>query len=266
MPTLVPESMQDRPQIPFEQLEEFSNRPSEGPLETTGNIAGQIAPMLVGPGELTGGKAAVSALEKILPTAGEKAAQRAVYRGPGRGFKTAEGVPTGWGPQAGQAFTKPPNTPFTWARRGGDLAELMARGGAAGAIGDPDDPLSGAAAGAAVAPVGRAAGAFMRSPLGQYAGGLGATELAYKTASAATGIPFHPLGAMIVWHSSPVGRALRRVGRYIVDHTGKVIGTVSPRGSQVAGYGAGSAYGDLFPQTPSFPTSTEDPDRTVEAR
>lgn len=129
-------------------------------------------------------------------------------------------------PQAGRVGTIAANA-----------AERAGLGAAGGALGDPEHPGQGAvtgAAGALAAPIG---GAALRSPLGRMAGQLAAAEGAYYGAHELTGIPFHPfLGPAIVWHSSPVGKTLRRFGNAVVDQTGKIIGHINPA---TVGYAAG---------------------------
>jgi hypothetical protein len=118
-------------------------------------------------------------------------------------------------------------------------AERAAGGAAGGALADPEHPGQGAVAGAAGAVAAPIGGAAFRSPLGRMVGQLGAGEGAYYGAHHLTGIPFHPfLGPAIVWHSSPVGRSLRRVGNAIMDQAGKIIGHINPA---TVGYGVSRA-------------------------
>ena len=200
-----------------QRVADFSDQPYAGPLEMAGSALGQGASMMMGGGEMRLGELLARNLPKNIPYL-----QMAKYFG---------GPWRGWG--INPAFTRAQKV----AKVGGDVAEAGARGAAGGAIANPENPGQGAAVGAAAAPLGPLVKGAVHSPLGRFLGEHGAPSAAYAAAHAATGIPFHPLGAAITWHSSPLGRKLRRLGSRIVDEFGDLVGTVMT--PQTSGYVAG---------------------------
>jgi hypothetical protein len=175
-----------------------------------------------------------------------------------------------------------------WARRGGNLAELAARGAAGGALASPDDPGTGAAVGAGTALAGPGLGAALRTGPGKAIarGALGAGTYGGIRALEHFGIPWgatvSALGAAlgapaaIHWYHSPLGIGrLFRIGDAFLDKFGRIIGRVQ-RG-QLPGYASSSVTSNAFgpnapplpynPFEPSTPPAPPvDPDATVQVR
>ena len=114
-----------------------------------------------------------------------------------------------------------------WPRVAGDVVEGGARGAVAGMVGDPDNPAEGAAAGIAGGVGAPLVGGAFRTDLGRLAGRLLATEGVFYGIHELTGLPYWPLvGPAIVWHTSPLNKALRIVGSSIIDRGGRLIGSI----------------------------------------
>ena len=244
------------------QISDFANEDYKNWTEQAASYISQGGLMFAGPGELKLGSLALKGAERVAPKfmgkpltkAAEKVGEtepmfrRAEMAGKERGqFVGGKGF--------GESFRQggpPPkpgkwSNPATYVRGGGNLAELSARGAAGGAMGSPDDPLPGAAMGAALGPLAKGASLGAKTGIGQQLGRLAATEGAFYGLHELTGVPYYPVvGPLIVWHSSPIGKRLRRIGDKFVDQAGKVIGQVGPRASQAGGYAAGSGYSNLF--------------------
>jgi|SRR5215472_13064927 len=199
-------------------LKRFRETPNESRWETAGDIAGQVA-----------GTAAIPGLGAEALTArglGALAARAPMVYIRGLGL-----VP---GPTARTLTRAAP----TISR----MAGQSVKGALGGALGDPEHPGSAAAGGAAAGLVPTPVGKALRSPVGRWMGGVGLTEGAFQAAHHLTGLPYYPLmGPLIVWHSGPVGRGLRRVGNRIVDETGRIVGHI-PAGA--TGYFAGPTVGE----------------------
>ena len=189
--------------------------------------------MLMGPGDLGLGSKLSSLAGRWWPNA-----SRAVYAGPRLGWIVNPNI----------ARTQ------RTAAKAGRWVEGTAKGAAAGALADPDDPSAGAVIGGTTAGLLPMASAALRSRALRRAGG-------FALPSAATGAAIH-LGAglglpkqMVIgaaihnirWHSSPAGRVLYRWGRYLTDRTGKMVGEIS---APLAGYGAGSLMEQASPPIP----------------
>jgi hypothetical protein len=202
----------------YRQMREFSEEPSQSWLET----AGGFVPYLFG-GELGLGKIAAQQATKMLPT--------------GAGFVKGLGVVRGATPTVTKIGVPA-------ARIAGDVAGRATTGAVGGAAQNPDDPGTAALGGAVAGQVPAAAGAVMRSPVGRWAGGAALPALVAHHfgvplgEAIAGGMGAHLMAQNIRWHHSPVGKRLFQAGRWIIDHTGRIIGEIP---SQAAGAAAGQA-------------------------
>jgi len=141
----------------------------------------------------------------------------------------------------------------------GNLAERAFKGAAGGALADPEHPGSAAAGGAAAGLIPGAGGAALRSRVMRGLGGLLAVEGTWYAAHKAFDVPFYPIaGPLIVWHSGPIGRMLRRAGNKIMDNTGKVVGHI-PAGAM--GYFAGPTVGQGAREAPNYLPGQEPTER-----
>lgn len=195
------------------RMEEFAQEPSDNWAETAGYLGGEAGQLLMGPGELKWGAKLASKFPK------------AVWGGPGQGFK---------------AVARP------WLERTGRSAEGVVRGGAAGAITDPQDPAAGAVGGAALGGLAPSVGALAKSQAGQWMGGVAARNVPWAALAAVAdhmGVPREwlwtaGLPELLRWYHSPVGRRLTQAGRSMARAGGRGIERADPR---IAGGLAGSA-------------------------
>jgi hypothetical protein len=238
----VPTSVADRvSNLPgMQRLTDYADSPYEGPAEAAGSWLTQGALALMGPGEARLGNLAREAIERFWPEA-----TKVAYRG--RGF-------AGEAPQIREALPHPAQQfADRWAHRA-NVAEQMGRGAIPGAMGDPNDPLTGAGVGAITGGLASPIAAGMQSSVGRFMGAHAAPAALWGLLHSATGLPYHDalaLGPLITWYASPVGKRLREVGGKIVTETGRIVGEIAqkqPRTLQAGGYAAGSGASYVVPQ------------------
>ena len=223
-----------------------------------------------GPAEMAGGGLADLAAGSFVPELGlSRLAARAapLFR---RGVQQ---VPTYVNPLGAGGRWMMANMPtVTYAPRSHAAAQFAARtadtaakGALGGALTDPEDPATGAEAGAAAALGGRVAGKGLKSRTGQQIGGWIARHLptaalgAYEGSGHGTGgmlggaaagaalphvmgvVPRAVTGVTRHYHTIP-GRGLQRFGQAVFDTSGRFIGYTAPT---TAGMEAGRiAHGD----------------------
>ncbi|HEX3522566.1 MAG TPA: hypothetical protein VHT52_10830 [Stellaceae bacterium] len=146
------------------------------------------------------------------------------------------------------------------ARYAGSAAEMAGKGALGGAVTDPDDPTTGAAAGAGAALGGRVVGKALSSGTGKAVGGAIARNLPAMAAGAAMGhgsllheAAGGALGGLAsemyggVRHSaqhglrsyhSPLARYLTQVGRAVFDRTGRFLGYRPVTAGMMGGHAA----------------------------
>jgi hypothetical protein len=233
---------------------EFAHQPEEEPFgETLGETVPlmMVDPLLAAAGVEPSAMAARFAARYLPRTAG-RAAVAPVAAGapqtvtgivpmyvPGQGVvrqtvtRTFPGTPAIPGsPAMPGVLTKGSRNALKWIKRGTKAAEVPLKGAAGGALGDPEHPEEGAVAGAIGSTVPPLA-------LGTAAAKFGLGHLLPASvaglAHSQFNIPRHVAGRNISWYYSPIGRQLHRVGHWIVDHTGKIIGRISVAAGHAAG-------------------------------
>lgn len=135
----------------------------------------------------------------------------------------------------------PATTPMTGGQRAAQIGGIATRGvlkgGTAGAITNPQDPGTGAMAGAGFGLAGPAAGAFAQSAAGQYMSGLMARGLAAhaaaKIVSRVTGLPIDWLLSFGVPQSieryhAPVGSFIDQLARQYAGRGGSALQRIGP--------------------------------------
>jgi hypothetical protein len=212
----------------MQRLRDFASAPSEGPAESVGAGLTDVATGAFVP-ELGIGK-----------TLGNIVATPMFKRG------------VGW-------VTNPAGS-GALARYAGSAAEMAGKGALGGAVTDPDDPATGAAAGAGAALGGRAVGKALSSGTGKAVGGAIARNMPAMAAGAAMGHGSFlyeavggGLGALAsemyggVRHSaqhglrsyhSPLARYLTRVGRAVFDKSGRFLGYRPVTAGMLGGHAA----------------------------
>jgi hypothetical protein len=203
-----------------------------------------------GPAEMIGGGAVDIAGGGMLPSLGLGSRAAAMVPKTVTGTVTPGAVTPIW--NAGQWIARAGTPTINFAVKNypkatraagfaGNVAEGAAKGALGGAVASPDDPTTGAEYGAGGAIAGRGLGAALRSPLGQYVGGV-AARYAPTTALGAMlghgyGVPGMAGGAgglgalahQVVGKSahhfhSPLGYYLDATGRRIFDGSGRFLG------------------------------------------
>lgn len=195
------------------RMEAFAAEPSSSFAESAGGLGLDLATGFAAP-ELGIGSRIAQVANKIAPTA-------RYVRGMGL-------VPTGFGRAAGAAST---------------AGEAAGKGAIGGAVANPDDPETGAIAGAAGGAALPAASAFLRSPIGKTVGGFaarGGVGAGFAGLAHLLGVPHQALTAIglapFVHHWHGLGSGIHRFGRYAFDRAGRVIGYIDPvTGGIVAG-------------------------------
>lgn len=230
--TLIPPSMRSRlgdlvRQIPgVKQIEQFGQEPYENTAETIGGVGFDVGSSLAVP-EIRGAGLASSMIGRMTPLA--RYAARS-------GF-----------------------SPTTAGRVAGGIDRAIGRsatGAAAGAVTNPDDPITGAEGGAVGGLAPGVAGRALRGTTGQrLATNLGGFGLAFEVAQwlkhmgvpdmFAYGLPFAMFGGGHHWGGRvpPMGRATRGAVRGAFDAAGRAIEHVGPKVGGAAGGTAARAFG-----------------------
>jgi hypothetical protein len=116
----------------------------------------------------------------------------------------------------------------------GKAVDAAGQGAIGGAIGNPDDPKTGAIGGAVLGPAVRGLGALASGPAGRYWGAHALPAIvaypAYHALKAA-GIPneaAYSIIPLLTWYHSPGGRPLRLAGSTLIDWSGRVVAAIPP--------------------------------------
>ena len=194
----LPEGVQRK----MSEMREFGDEPSEDWAQYLGSAAGEIAPNLMLPG---------LGAETLAARAGTRLFPPIFTRG--AGFAPATGARV--------------------ARGAGRAVDVTAQGAEAGAIANPEDPETGAAVGAAAGAIPGTVGPALRSRIGRMVGShMLPAALAGGAFHAATtaGLPHWAAYSLAIpairWYRSPLGLRLHRIGNYITDQSGRVIGQI----------------------------------------
>lgn len=217
------EYLQNRPWV--QGLNEFAEEPSQSWPETIGYGAGTIAGTAAIPGvgaEALAERGATALASrygpKYLSSIGEwvrSPAQRQIER-------------------LMQRYFRPTSRAI----------DRAAAGAAGGALGSPDDPATGALGGAVAGAALPGAQSVLRTQtarkLGQHLLPSGIAALAQQHLTGVSPWLAWPMIHQIRWLHQPTGERLGRMGQWIVDESGKIVG-VLPGGT--AGYYAGAPVG-----------------------